>query len=116
MPTRFRKLAVTALLLAVVPAAQAQFSDLLRSLSGALRGGGGGQPQQQQLGQTATIGIRGMDEGGTVAQAPAGEDNALLDGWQSTRDEAQHLAASRGLTARTVRLKSEPAPADTTNN
>jgi len=111
MKPRTYRIAAAALLLAVVPAAQAQFSDFLRSLSGSLRSSGGGNAQQPQNGATPTIGIRGMDEGGTVANAPAGEDSALLDGWLSTRDEATGLATGKGLTARQVTLKSAAAPA-----
>lgn len=114
MKYRSQRIALAALLLAVVPAAQAQFSDLLRSLSGALRSSGGGNVQQQPQGTTATIGIRGIDEGGTVANAPASADNALLDGWLATRGEASHLAGQKGLAPREVALKS--AGSTTANN
>lgn len=112
-----RKIAVAALLLAAVPTAQAQFADFLRSVSGALRGGGGAGTQQQ-TGTAATIGIRGIDEGGTVANAPASEDNMLLDGWMATPAEASHLAKGKGLAARQVTFKSAaPAvAADATTN
>jgi len=115
MKQRINRIAVAALLLAVVPAAQAQFSDFLRSLSGSLRSSGGGNTAQQpQNGVTPTIGIRGMDEGGTVANAPAGEDSVLLDGWLSTRDEATTFASGKGLAARQVTLKSAAPAAEPT--
>lgn len=111
-----KKIAVAALLLAIVPTAQAQFADFLRSVSGALRGGGNAGTQQQ-TGAAATIGIRGIDEGGTLANAPASEDNLLLDGWVATPAEAGHLAKGKGLAARQVIFKSAaPAAADTTTN
>jgi hypothetical protein len=100
------RFALAAALLAVVPAAQAQFSDLLRSLSGAVRSSGGGTQPPQQQGATPTIGVRGIDEGGTVAQAPASADNTLLDGWTATRSEAARAAQAKGLAARKVAFKS----------
>jgi hypothetical protein len=114
MKHRIRQFTLAALLLAVVPAAQAQFSDMLRSLSGALRGGGGGAPTQHQQGTAATIGIRGIDEGGTVANAPASEDNMLLDGWMATRGEATRTAGAKGLAAQKAFFRSA-APAASEN-
>jgi hypothetical protein len=100
------RLLIATLLLAAVPAAHAQFADMLRSVSGALRGGGGAGQQQQQ-GPTPTIGVRGIDEGGTVSNGAASADNQLLDGWLATRPEATHLASSKGLSARPVRFKGD---------
>ncbi len=111
MKHRLHRFALAALLLAVVPTAQAQFSDMLRSLSGALRSGGSA-PQQQQQGLTPTIGIRGIDEGGTLADAPASEDNTLLDGWTATRGEALRIAESKGLAARPAAFRSSGTQAD----
>lgn len=106
MKHRMHRFALAALLLAVVPTAQAQFSDMLRSLSGALRSSGGSTPQQQPQGLTPTIGIRGIDEGGTLADAPASEDNTLLDGWMATRGEALRIAEGKGLAARPAAFRS----------
>lgn len=90
-------------LLSAAPAAQAQLSDIFRSVTGILRGGR--EAPQQQQGVTPTIGIRGMDEEGEAkAAGPSIEDAALMDGWATTRAEASHLAQTKGLVARPVTL------------
>lgn len=108
---RMRHWLLTLSLLSVVPAAQAQLSDIFRSVTGALRGGR--EAPQQQQGVTPTIGIRGMDEGEAKAKAagPATEDAALMDGWAATKAEAARMAQTKGLVARPVTLgKPEAAP------
>lgn len=89
-------------LLSAAPAAQAQLSDIFRSVTGILRGGR--EAPQPQQGVTPTIGIRGMDEGETQAAGPSSEDAALMDGWAATKAEAAHLAQTKGLAARPVTL------------
>lgn len=92
--------------------AQAQFGNFLRSITGAFSGNN--QPQQ---GSTATIGIRGIDDGGAVVNAPASPDNALIDGWVATKPEAEYLAKEKGLAARDVRVKgAATAQSASTNN
>jgi hypothetical protein len=97
---------ILALLLfcALVPAASAQgggFSDLLRSVTGAV----GRKEEPQPTGQTAVLGVRGMDEGDAKGSAPATGDLKLLESSAVGRKEAESAAARRGLTARPVTYK-----------
>lgn len=87
---------------ALVPAAQAQgggFSDLLRSVTGAI----GRKEAPPASGETAVLGVRGMDEGDAKGPAPAAGDLKLLESWAVGRMEAEAAAARRGLTARPVK-------------
>ena len=86
---------------ALLPAALAQgggFSDLLRSVTGAI----GGKEAPAPTGQTAVLGVRGIDEGDAKTSAPAAGDAKLLESWAVGRKEAEAVAARRGLTARSV--------------
>jgi hypothetical protein len=88
---------------ALSPAALAQgggFSDLLRSVTGAIGGKETSAPAQKS--ETAVLGVRGMDEGDAKTSAPAAGDAKLLESWAVGRKEAEATAARRGLTARPV--------------
>jgi hypothetical protein len=88
---------------AVLPAALAQgggISDLFRSVTGAIGGKETAAPAQK--GETAVLGVRGMDEGDAKTSAPAAGDAKLLEGWAVGRKEAEAAAARRGLAARPV--------------
>jgi hypothetical protein len=90
------------LVCALAPTAWAQgggFSDLLRSVTGAI---GSKDAPPPASGQTAVLGVRGMDEGDAKASAPAAGDAKLLESWAVGRKEAESAAARRGLTARPV--------------
>ncbi len=85
------------------PAALAQgggLSDLLRSVTGAIGGKETAAPAQK--GETAVLGVRGMDEGDAKAAAPVAGDAKLLESWAVGRKEAEAAAARRGLAARPV--------------
>lgn len=87
---------------ALLPAARAQgggFSDLLRSVTGAI----GHKEAPAPAGQTAVLGVRGMDEGDAKGSAPAVGDLKLLESWAVGRMEAEAAAARRGLRARLVK-------------
>lgn len=86
--------------------AQAGLTDLLRGVSGALRGQQ--QPQQQQ-GLTPTIGVRGMEDGDTASAGPATAEYAQVETWAVTPDGAQKAAAKRKLSARPVTLRADGA-------
>lgn len=89
---------------ALLPAALAQgggFSDLLRSVTGAL----GSKEAPAQTGQTATLGVRGIDEADAKTAAPLAGDAKLLESWAVGRKEAESAAARRGLAARPVDYK-----------
>lgn len=87
---------------ALLPAALAQgggFTDLLRSVTGAI----GTREAPPPSGQTAVLGVRGMDEEEAAkASAPAGADTKLLESSAVGRKEAEAAAAQRGLKARPV--------------
>lgn len=86
---------------ALSPAVLAQgggFSDLLRSVTGAI----GSKEAPPPKGQTAVLGVRGMDEGDAKESAPVAGDARLLESWAVGRKEAEAAAARRGLTARPV--------------
>ena len=88
---------------ALLPAALAQgggFSDLLRSVTGAIGGKETAAPAQK--GETAVLGVRGIDEGDAKTSAPAAGDARLLESWAVGRKEAEAAAARRGLAARPV--------------
>jgi len=88
---------------ALSPAVLAQgggLSDLLRSVTGAIGGKETAAPAQK--GETAVLGVRGMDEGDAKTSAPAAGDARLLESWAAGRKEAEAAAARRGLTARPV--------------
>lgn len=89
---------------ALAPVALAQgggFTDLLRSVTGAI----GSKEAPAPAGQTAVLGVRGMDEGDAKASAPVAGDAKLLESWAVGRKEAEAAAARRGLTARPVDYK-----------
>ena len=89
---------------ALVPAALAQgggFSDLLRSVTGAI----GSKEAPAPAGQTAVLGVRGIDEADAKTSAPVAGDAKLLESWAVGRKEAEAVAARRGLTARPVDYK-----------
>lgn len=86
---------------ALAPVAWAQgggFSDLLRSVTGAI----GGKEAPASKEPTAVLGVRGIDEGDAKTSAPAAGDAKLLESWAVGRKEAEAAAARRGLTARPV--------------
>ena len=88
---------------ALAPTASAQgggFSDLLRSVTGAI--GGKETSTPAPAGQTAVLGVRGMDEGDAKTTAPAAGDAKLLESSAVGRKEAEAAAVRRGLTARPV--------------
>lgn len=88
----------------LLPTAVAQgggFSDLLRSVTGAL----GSKEAPPPSGQTTVLGIRGMDEGDAKASAPVAGDAKQLESWAVERKEAETAAARKGLTARQVDYK-----------
>lgn len=94
---------VLALLLfcALLPTASAQggfLSNVLRGVTGAI----GGNETPAPVTPTSTLGVRGMDEGGAKASAPASEDIKLLESWAVGRKEAEAAAGRRGLVARAV--------------
>ena len=85
----------------LAPPAYAQsFSGFLRGLTNTLSGGGNQPAPAQNSAATATIGVRGMDDGETGASGPVrNEDLKLLDSWSATRVEAEIGAGKRGLAA-----------------
>ncbi|PKO83299.1 MAG: hypothetical protein CVU17_08975 [Betaproteobacteria bacterium HGW-Betaproteobacteria-11] len=77
------------------------FTNMLRSLSGALGAGKDTPPPAE----TAPIGIRGIDDApaAKAAPSPAGSnDIGRLEGWAASRGEAERMAARHGLVARPV--------------
>ncbi len=85
------------------------FTNMLRSVTGAV-----GRPDDSAAtSQTAVLGVRGMDEGGVKASAPAGDGVKLIESWAVGRREAEVAAGRRGLTARSVEY--QKVAADTTN-
>lgn len=91
------------LICALPPTASAQgggFSDMLRSVTGAIGGKEASTPAP--AGQTAVLGVRGIDEGDAKTSAPATGDARLLESWAVGRKEAEAAATRRGLTARPV--------------
>jgi len=95
------RLLLAALLPLHLAPAEAQLTDLLRSVSGAARGSGA---QTQQPGATTTMGVRGIDEPGALAGGSAGGENAMLDGWTTSPAVAEKAAAARKLEKRQVTL------------
>lgn len=85
-----------------IAAAESGFSGFFRSLTGML-GNRDSEPSRRTP-VTATIGVRGMDEGGATAAAPAEADLKLLDGWAANKVEAMATAKRRGLVVRDVTL------------
>ncbi len=85
----------------------ASFSGFFRSITEALSGPAKPAPQTS----TSTLGIRGMDDGATVAAAPEAPvgDTRLLESWAVGRTEAESAAARRGLVVRVVELNSAEA-------
>lgn len=102
--------AVLALTLALPAAAQqgSGLSGIFRSVTGALGGPKQEAPPQQQN-VTATLGTRGIEEGGVKSAGPASEDYALMEGWAATRPEAEQGARTKGLEARKAALKKADA-------
>ncbi len=96
-----KRLLALLLVCTLSPAAHAEggFLDVLRGVAGAI---GGNQPAPAAPPQsvTPTLGIRGMDEGGAKAAAPAGDSIKLLESWAVGRGEAEAAAGRRGLKSR----------------
>jgi len=86
---------------ALLPAALAQgnvFTNILRSVTGTVS-----RPEAPAAtGQTAVLGVRGMDEGDAKTSAPAGDGVKLIESWAVGRREAEAAASRRGLAARAV--------------
>lgn len=80
-------------------------ADLLRSLTGALKGGR--SETQQEKSPTAVMGVRGIDDVDNKKHAAtaSGADNDLMEGWAATGRAASHAAEKKGLAARRVTLK-----------
>jgi hypothetical protein len=101
-----RALVVVLALVCAVPEVHAQvvISDVFRSLSGFIRGG---KESQQQQGATPVMGVRGIDETGETASAPASGsgDFELMEGWSATKIEAEHAAEVKGIVARPASFK-----------
>lgn len=104
-------LAGLAILLVATGAHAQGVTGFFRSITGALQGGQ--QAPQPQQGATPVMGVRGMDQGEAVAGgAAADEDSLLMEGWTSTKGEAEKLAKKKGLASRPAALgKAEPRPA-----
>ena len=98
---RKRVLPLMTLLLASMAAAPVHaqsFSGFLRGLSNTLSGGSNQPTPAQNSSATATIGVRGMDDGSTGNAGPARpEELKLLDSWSATKVEAEVAAGKRGL-------------------
>lgn len=103
-------LASLALLLCSAFAHAQGASDLFRSVTNALQGGGR-QRAPQQPGATTVLGVRGMDQAdGTAAAAPpASEDYVLMEGWAATPPEAEAQARKKGLARRPASLQTTKA-------
>lgn len=84
-----------------ITAAEGGFAGFFRSLT-SLLGNQNDEPSRRPV--TATIGVRGMDEGGATVAAPSAADLKRLDGWAANRIEAETAARRRGVTARAVVL------------
>lgn len=92
-------------LLALSPglaAAEGGFAGFFRALTGAL--GGRSDPTASKSTVTATIGVRGMDDGELANAAPSEADLKLLDGWAANRLEATAAAKRRGVSARNATM------------
>lgn len=91
------------------PPAKAQqgsgLGGFFRSVTGALGGPKADTPPAQQQNVTATLGTRGIEEGGQKAAGPSSEDYSLMEGWSATRGEAESSARTRGLESRQATLK-----------
>jgi hypothetical protein len=91
---------------ALLPSAYAQgsngFTNMLRSLTGAV----GGEPKPPPTTQaTAVLGVRGMDDDTALASNATPDETQYLkqlDAWAVGRTEAEKAAAKRGLAARKV--------------
>lgn len=97
---------VLAMLVLVPGSASAEggFAGFFRSLTGML--GNRDDERSRRAPVTATIGVRGMDEGGTAAAGgSAPEDLKALDGWAANKLEARSAAKRRGVVARDVSLR-----------
>lgn len=81
-------------------------SGMFRSLTNAL----GGPRETETKAATATIGVRGMDEGNVEAAAPAQEELRLLESWSASRIEAENAARKRGLVAKTASFGEVTSP------
>lgn len=86
-------------------AQQGGLGGLFRSVTGALGGPKADTPPAQQQNVTATLGTRGIEEGGLKAAGPSSEDYALMEGWSATRGEAEGGARTSGLESRRATLK-----------
>ena len=85
------------LLCTLSPVALAQgggISDLLRSVTGAISGKESAAPAQK--GETAVLGVRGMDEGDAKTTAPAAGDSRLLESWAVGRKARIDAALAMG--------------------
>jgi hypothetical protein len=86
--------------MAAAPACAQSFSGFLRGLSNSLSGGSTQPAPAQNTSATATIGVRGMDDGSTANAGPARpEELKLLDSWSASQVEAEIAAGKRGLVA-----------------
>jgi hypothetical protein len=100
---------VLALLLfcALLPTASAQggfFSNVLRGVTGAVGG-----KEAAPATSTATLGVRGVDDGDVKVAAPVAGEVRLLESWAVGRKEAEAAAARRGLAVRVVHYGTETA-------
>lgn len=94
----------TLLYCALIPTVTAQgvtFSNILRSVTGAI-GTQDSPPKANQSNQTAVLGVRGMDEEDAKTARPAAGSVKQLESWAVSRKEAESAAAQRGLKARSV--------------
>lgn len=104
MRRAFAVLMAVCLLAPGTAAAEGGFAGFFRSLTGML--GNRDDERSRRAPVTATIGVRGMDEGGTAAGGgPAPEDLKSLDGWAANKLEARSAAKRRGVVARDVLLR-----------
>lgn len=100
---------------ALLPTASAQggfFSNVLRGVTGAVGG-----KEAAPATPTATLGVRGVDDGHVKVAAPAVAEVRLLESWAVGRKEAEVAAVRRGLTVRVVHYGTEttaPNNPDTT--
>ncbi len=76
------------------------FSGFLRSITNAV--GGSSDHKTSDTPATATLGIRGLDDGDTKLADGAKGDARPLETWAVGRTEAEAGAARRGLVARSV--------------
>lgn len=84
----------------LLPAASAQsdfFTNILRGVTGVV-----GNKNPAPVTPTASLGVRGVDDGEVKVAVPVAEDVKQLESWAVGRKEAEAAAGRRGLTARIV--------------